>query len=108
MMVEHYCIANSSYGGSDRLITISATYEYTEFYVYDIEGSWTNSTDTFTFNGVTYTVTGQTAGAYGYVRDYSSTSLKVIKGLILVTLLSHTFLDNPKLNGASRTTATIS
>ena len=72
--------ANSSYGGSDRLITISATYEYTSFWVYDIEGSWTNSTDTFTFNGVTYTVTGQTTSAYGYVRDYTGTSLKVVKG----------------------------
>ena len=27
-----------------------------------LTGTWTNSTDTFLFNGVTYTVTGQTAG----------------------------------------------
>tara|TARA_B100000287_G_scaffold429455_1_gene482836 strand:- start:1149 stop:2630 length:1482 start_codon:yes stop_codon:yes gene_type:complete len=101
--------ANSSYGGSDRLITISATYEYTSFWVYDIEGSWTNSTDTFTFNGVTYTVTGQTTSAYGYVRDYTGTSLKVIKGKNSADFTtSHTFLDNPKLGTATRTTCTIS
>ena len=101
--------ANSSYGGSDRLITISATYEYTSFYVYDLVGTWTNSTDTFTFNGVTYTVTAQTASAYGYVRDYTSTSLKVVKGINSIDFTtSHTFLDNPKLGTGTRTECTIS
>jgi len=101
--------ANSSYGGSNRVITISATYEYTSFWVYDIVGSWTNSTDTFTFNGVTYTVTAQTAGPYGYVRDYTSTALEVIKGVNSTDFTtSHTFLDNPKLGAGTRTECTIS
>ena len=101
--------ANSSYGGSDRLITISATYEYTSFWVYDIVGTWTNSTDTFTFNGVTYTVTAQTAGPYGYVRDYTGSQCKVIKGINSIDFAtSHTFLDNPKLGTATRTSCTIS
>ena len=44
-------------------------YEYTEFYIYDKDGTWVNNTDTFEEGGVTYTVTAQTAGPFGYVRD---------------------------------------
>ena len=48
--------------------------------MFDITGTWVNSTDTFSDAGTTYTVTAQTAGAYGVVRSYSGTALKVIKG----------------------------
>ena len=82
---------------------------YTSFYVYDLVGTWTNSTDTFTFNGVTYTVTAQTAGPYGYVRSYVGTSLKVILGTGSAAFAgSDTFRDVPKLNTGTRTTATVS
>ena len=64
--------ANSNYGGSDRVINTSSSYSYDSIFVYNVVGSWVNSTDTFAYNGVTYTVTGQTTGAYGFVRDYSS------------------------------------
>ena len=67
--------ANSNYGGTDRLIATSSSYSYDSIFVYNVVGSWQNSVDTFAYNGVTYTVTGQTAGAYGFVRDYSSTNL---------------------------------
>ena len=59
---------NSAYGGSDRFLTVSNAFVYSELYVYDITGTWTNSTDSFLFNGVTYTVTAQTAGAYGFCK----------------------------------------
>jgi|TARA_R100000030_G_C3243414_1_gene121162 hypothetical protein len=101
--------ANASYGGADRLLTRSTTYEYNEIFIFDKVGTLGNNVDTFTLDGVTYTITGQTAGAYGYVKDYTGTSLKFIKGLNSADWSqSDTFRDVPKLNSASRTTATIS
>ena len=99
--------ANSAYGGSDRSITVSNSPTYTEFYAYDIDGTWTNSTDTFTVSGVTYTVTAQTAGPYGYVRKYDGTSLYVVKGIGSADFSTDTFRDVPKLGTASRSLVTI-
>tara|TARA_B100001248_G_scaffold108901_1_gene81172 strand:+ start:273 stop:1754 length:1482 start_codon:yes stop_codon:yes gene_type:complete len=100
---------NSAYGGSDRFLTVSNAFVYSELYVYDITGTWTNSTDSFLFNGVTYTVTAQTTGAYGYIRSYSGAVAYVIKGTGSADFTtSSTFQDNPKLAGASRTAVTVS
>ena len=98
---------NSTYGGNDRFITISTAYTYDGLYIYDKEGTWVNSTDGFAFSGTTYTVSSQTAGPYGYDRKYEGTSLFVIKGTNSADFAAGTFLDNPKLSTASRTTATI-
>ena len=101
--------AGAGYGGSDRFITVSGSFTFVDFYAYDIDGTWTNSTDSFTLSGTTYTVTGQTAGPYGYVRSFSGTSLFVIKGINSADFAgSDTFLDNPKLGTATRATATVS
>ena len=101
--------ANSSFGGSDAYITTTATPTFTQFYIYDVEGTWTNSTSTFVQNSITYTVTAQTSGAYGYVRSYSGNNLYVIKGLNSADFAgSDTFLDNPKLSTATRSTVTVS
>ena len=101
--------ANSAYGGANRLLNTSSSYTYTELYIYDKEGTWVNSTDGFTFSGTTYTVTAQTAGPYGWVRSYDSTSLKVILGTGSAAFAgTDTFRDVPKLNTATRTTATVS
>ena len=100
---------NSAYGGSDRFLTVSNAFVYSELYVYDITGTWTNSTDSFLFNGVTYTVTAQTAGAYGFIRSYSGAVAYVIKGTGSADFTtSSTFQDCPKLAGASRTAVTVS
>ena len=100
---------NSAYGGSDRFLTVSNAFVYSVLYVYDITGTWTNSTDSFLFNGVTYTVTAQTAGAYGFIRSYSGTTAYVIKGTGSADFTtSSTFQDNPKLAGAARTAVTVS
>ena len=100
---------NSAYGGSDRFLTVSNAFVYSELYVYDITGTWTNSTDSFLFNGVTYTVTAQTAGAYGFIRSYSGAVAYVIKGTGSADFTtSSTFQDNPKLAGAARTAVTVS
>ena len=101
--------ANSAYGGANRLLNTSSSYTYTELYIYDKEGTWVNSTDGFTFSGTTYTVTAQTAGPYGWVRSYDSTSLKVILGTGSAAFAgTDTFRDVPKLNTGTRTTATVS
>ena len=101
--------SNSDYGGSDRLLTISTSYEYDEIYVYDVDGTWTNNTDGFEFNGTTYTVSSQTSGPYGYVRSYSGTDLYIIKGVGSADFAgSDTFQDNPKEGGGTRGTVTVS
>ena len=101
--------AGALYGGSDRYLTTSDAFTYTQLYVYDITGTWSNSTDTFLFGGVTYTITAQTAGAYGFIRSYSGTTAYVIKGTGSADFTtSSTFQDCPKLAGASRTAVTVS
>ncbi len=101
--------ANSSYGGSNRLILTSTAYTYDEIYVYDVEGTWVNSTDGFIFSGVTYTVTGQTSEPYGVVRSYSGNTLYIIKGLNSADFAgSDTFQDVPASNTATRSTVTVS
>tara|TARA_Y100000022_G_scaffold20744_1_gene15827 strand:+ start:124 stop:1560 length:1437 start_codon:yes stop_codon:yes gene_type:complete len=101
--------SNAGFGGSNRFLFVSPQVSYDGFYVFDVTGTLSNNVDTFTVNSVTYTITSHTTGAYGYVRDYTGTSLKFIKGLNSGDWSgSDTFRDVPKLNTASRTTATIS
>jgi|TARA_B100000035_G_scaffold58241_1_gene46535 hypothetical protein len=101
--------AGANYGGASHRLVRSQTYTYGGFYIYDKVGTIVDNTDTFTFNSVTYTITAQSSGAYGYVRDYTGTSLKFIKGLNSGDWSgSDTFRDVPKLNTATRTTATVS
>ena len=101
--------ANSSYGGANRLILTSTAYAYDEIYIYDKEGTWTNSSDGFTFAGATYTVTGQTSEPYGVVRSYSGNTLYIIKGLNSADFAgSDTFQDVPASNTATRSTVTVS
>ena len=100
--------SNANYGGVDRVISFSTVYTYPGVYVFDKVGTIVDNTDTFLLDGVTYTITSQTAGAYGYVRDYTGSVLTFIKGLNSGDFSgSDTFRDVPKLNSASRTTATI-
>ena len=101
--------SNANYGGDDRSIQMSDEYSYTGMYIYDKVGTLTNSTDTFLVDGVTYTITGQTAGAYGYVVDYTGSVLKFVKGIGSADFSgSDTFRDVPKLNTGIRTVATVS
>ena len=103
---------NANYGGADRSIEMSDEYSYTGMYIYDKVGTLVNSTDGFLVDGVTYTITGQTAGFYGYVKDYTGSVLKFVKGLNSADAGTggnfDTFRDVPKLNTALRTVATIS
>jgi len=101
--------ANASYGGASDLFATSSDVTYTEFYAYDLEGTWTNSVDSFVSNQITYTVTGQTSGPYGIVSDYTSTTLKVILGPGSAEFAgTNTFSDVPKDNAATRNTVTVS
>lgn len=101
--------SNNVYGGSDRLLTSSTTYTYDEFYAYNIEGTWVNSSDSFTYNGTSYVVSAQTSGPYGYVRSYDSTTLKVIKGLNSADFAgTNTFQDAPLGSSVDRSEVTVS
>lgn len=98
---------NSSYGASDAYLTTDAAPTFTSFYVYDVTGTWTTS-DTFLFSGVTYTTSTISSGPYGYVRDYTGTSLKVIKGVNSADFTtSDTFRDSPLDGTSTRTEVTI-
>ena len=100
---------NNTYGGALRSITLESSYTYPGIYIYDKEGTIVDNTDSFLVGGVTYTITSQITGAYGYVKDYTGTALKVIKGLNSADFAAtNTFRDVPKDNTADRTTATVS
>ena len=73
--------ANANWGGSDRLLTVSTSYTYSEINVYNVEGAWTNNT-AFSFNGSAFTLQSKTTGSYGYVRAWDPTgqNLDVILG----------------------------
>ena len=58
-------------------------------------------------NRITYTVTAQTTGPYGYVRKYDGTSLYVVKGIGSADFGTDTFRDVPKLGTAARSTVTV-
>jgi len=104
-----YDSGSATYGGPDSSFNISAAFTYNEFYVYDVEGTWVNSTDAFVYEQITYTVTAQTAGPYGTVADYTGTALKVILGTGSAEFAgTDTFDDVPKDNNADRTEATVS
>jgi hypothetical protein len=101
--------ANASYGGASDLFSTSSNVTYTEFYAYDLTGTWVNSTDTFVYAGITYTVTGQTAGPYGIVSDYTSTTLKVLLGVGSSEFAgTDTVFDVPRDNAATRNQVTVS
>jgi len=102
--------ANHSYGDNPSLYASTSTaFTYDEFFAYDLEGTWANTTDSFVFNSVTYTVESQTAGGYGTVIDYTGTALKVALGVGSQEFAgSDTFFDVPVLNTTARTSATVS
>jgi len=102
--------SNHSYGDSPALnATTSTAFTYDEFFAYDLEGTWTNTTDSFVYNSVTYTVESQTAGGYGTVVDYTGTALKVALGVGSQEFAgTDTFFDVPALNATARTEATVS
>ena len=101
--------ANSSYGGTERALTTSASAQYNQIYVYDVEGTWVNSTDGFLADSTTYTVSAQTAGKWGVVRDYTGSALKVIQGAGSAAFAgSDIFLDSPLKQGAARSFCTVS
>ena len=95
--------SNANYGGSDRQLTTSTTFTYDSVYVYDVDGTWVDATDSFEANGTSYTVQTKTTGAYGYVRSLSGSTLKVIKGLNSADFTtSSVFKDAPLSTTASR------
>jgi len=100
---------NAGYGGADRSITMSSNFTYLTFNAYNIQGTWVNSTDSFTQSGSTFTVTAQSAGPYGYVKEYDGTTLYVTKGPGSQDFAaSDTFKDLPLNELDSRTTCTVS
>ena len=100
---------NNIYGGATRNFSVSSNYTYIDAYVYDVTGSWVNGADTFTSAGTTFTITAQDVQPYGYVRSYSGTDLKVVKGVGSGDFAgSDTFRDVPRLLSGARATITVS
>ena len=101
--------AGAAYGGPTRNFSISGNFTYLDMYVYDVEGTWVNGSDTFTQQATTFTVTAQDVQPYGYIRSYAGTTAYVIKGIGSTDFAgTDSFRDNPKLNTATRSFATVS
>lgn len=99
---------NAEYGGDDRYFSLTDNILYDSIYVYDLVGSWTSSTDSFTVGDTTYTITAQNSGKWAVVKDYTSTSLKLTLGVNSSAFVAtDTFLDSPKTT-EFRSTATVS
>lgn len=99
----YYEDATSGLGGA---ITVDQDPRYDEVYIYDPTGTWVTS-DTFVVSSTSQTVGTVTAGAYGYVQSYSSTSLKVTLGVgSSAFTTSSSFYDTPALAGATRSLIT--
>jgi plastocyanin len=92
--------------------TIDTDPRFTSIYVYDIQPGAPVITETFnsgTTATVTQTINTITSGAYGYVRSFSGTSLKVSLGVNSPSFIAtNTFLDTPLGTLTTRTTATVS
>ena len=89
-------------------MSISSTYTYLDAYVYNVKGTWTNGADTFTAAGTTFTVTAQDVQPYGYVRSYSGTDLKIVKGVGSTDFAgSDVIRDCPKLISGTRSNVTV-
>jgi plastocyanin len=92
-------------------ITIDSDPSYNVIYVYDVTATPT-VTDTFAVGATTpttQTVTAVSAGAYGYVQEFSGTELKVSLGPKSTDFAAtNTFYDTPLIPGGTRTTATVS
>lgn len=100
--------SNADYGGDDRYFSITDAIIYNSIYVYDLVGSWSISTDSFTVGDTTYTVTAQNTGKWAVVKDYTGTSLKLTLGVNSAAFVgTDTFLDSPK-STEFRSTATVS
>ena len=100
---------NAGYGGSDRLLTVSTAYTYSEINVYNVTGAWTNNT-AFVFNSGAFTLQSKTTGSYGYVRAWDSAgqNLDIILGDNSAGFAgTDTFQDAP-LNILDQTTCTVS
>lgn len=102
--------SNADYGGSDRYLTMNFASSFNDLYIYNLSGTLVPNTDTFVVNGVTYTITAQNAGPYGYVRSYSGTTLEVVKGPGSADFAAtDKFRDNPKQTlNADRSTVEVS
>ena len=101
--------AGAGWGGTDRFLTVSTAYTYSEISVYNVVGAWQNNT-AFSFNGQGYTLSSKTTGSYGYVRDWDSAgqNLDVILGTNSAGFAgTDTFNDAPD-NIIDQTLATVS
>jgi hypothetical protein len=89
-------------------ISVDLTPNYNTVYVYDVEGT-ISVNDTFTINNVNYTITAVSSGAYGYIQDKTSNTVKVSLGTGSVSFIANdTFYDSPRTPGSDRTLATVS
>ena len=101
--------SNANYGGANEDLATSSTYTYDEIFVNDLSTSWTNLSDSFTVDATSFIVNSQTSGKWGYVKEYSGTTLKIIQGPGSGAFAgSDTFQDAPLGSSNSRSLVTIS
>jgi hypothetical protein len=91
-----------------RAIDIVTDPQFTELYLYDVDGTWVTG-DTFTIGTATQTVGTVTGGKYGWVSDWSGSDLYVTLGTGSAAFASSdVFVDTPREQAADRANATVS
>lgn len=88
--------SNADYGGEDRFLSLTSEVTYTQIRVYDVIGTWSNNTDTFLAGNTTFTVTAQSGGKWGIVKESSGATLRISLGINSSAFIAtDTFLDAP-------------
>ena len=96
-------------GGGEQTFQLSTEYSYSTIYVYDVKGTWTNSSSSITLGQTTFTLTTNAGSKWAYIQDYSGTTLQLTTGDGSADFVAtDTFFDVPKDGAASRSTVTIS
>lgn len=105
----YYFDANDgNLGGGSQSLNLSVDYSYDSIYVYDVVGTWTNSSDSITLGQTTFTLDSQSGSKWAYVQSVSGTNLKVTTGAGSAAFAAtDTFYDVP-VYGEDRTLVTVS
>ena len=104
----YYDANDANLGGGSQVVQLSTAYTYSSIYVFDVDGTLVNSSDSITLGNTTYTVTAQSGSKWAYVQSYSGTTLNVTTGAGSADLAAaDTFFDVPRY-GTTRTLATVS
>lgn len=105
----YYDNNDGTLGGGDQSIQLSTDYSYDTIYVYDVKGTWTNSSDSITLGQNTFTVTANAGSKWAYIQSVNGAAVTLTTGDGSADFVAtDTFYDVPVDGSGTRTLATIS